>query len=77
MKKPEDAQKIKTIEKRIERLDDCDYKDINYLTEKIRKDYEIIMNREKIEDYIKEVEEYSRNYEKRVYEIFGRKSKIN
>ena len=71
MKKPEDAQKIKTIEKRIERLDDCDYKDINYLTEKIRKDYEII------EDYIKEVEEYSRNYEKRFYEIFGRKSKIN
>ena len=77
LKKPEDAQKIKAIEKRIEGLDNCDYKDINYLTEKIRKDYENIMNREKIEDYIKEVEEYSRNYEKRFYEIFGRKSKIN
>ena len=77
MKKPEDAQKIKAIEKIIEGLDNCDYKDINYLTEKIRKDYEIIMNREKIENYIKEVEEFSRNYEKWFNDKFGRKSKIN
>ena len=77
LKKPEDAQKIKAIEKRIKGLDNCDYKDINYLTEKIRKDYEIIMNREKIENYIKEVEEYCKNYEKWFNDKFGRKSKIN
>ena len=77
LKKPEDAQKIQAIEKRIEGLDNCDYKNINYLTEKIRKDYENIMNREKIEDYIKEVEEYCKNYEKWFNDKFGRKSKIN
>ena len=75
LKKPDDAPKIKAIEKRIKGLDDCHYKDIYYLTEKIRKDYDNIMNKEEIEDYIKVVEVFCKNYEKWFYDKFGRKSK--
>ena len=75
LKRPEDAPKIKAIEKRIKGLDDCHYKDIYYLTEKIRKDYYNIMNKEELEDYIKVVEVFCKNYEKWFYDKFGRKSK--
>ena len=75
LKKPEDAKSIKKIETRIEGLDDYNYKDIDYLIKKIRKNYENNMNEEEIEDYIKEIEEFCKNYEKLFNDKFGRKSK--
>ena len=75
LKKPEDVGKIKAIKKIIKGLDDCHYKDISYLTEKIRKDYYNIMEKEELEDYIKVVEVFCKNYEKWFYDKFGRKSK--
>ena len=75
LKKPDDVPKIKAIEKRIKGLDNPDYNDIGYLINKIRKDYENIKNKEEIEDYIKKVEVFCKNYEKWFYDKFGRKSK--
>ncbi len=77
MKKPDDAPKIKAIVKRIKGLDNPDYKDIGYLINKIRKDYYNIMEKEELEDYIKVVEVFCKNYEKLFYDKFGRKSKNN
>ena len=75
---PKDTAEIEKISKKIKGLDlliNDKYDDINFLIEKIRKKFEKVMNKEKLDEYIKEIETFCNNYEQFFNDKISRSSK--